>query len=170
MDRLPEAFAAPGYLSEDWDRIPVPAHWVLEGEGAYGAPIYTNVQFPFPCEPPFVPDANPTGDYRRTFTVPESFSGTRGAPADRVLLRFDGVESRYKVWLNGVEIGVGSGSRLVQEFDVSQALKAGENVLAVRVHQWSVASYLEDQDQWWLQGIFRSVTLEVRPVGGIDDL
>ena len=161
----PEDFAEPGFGTDGWDTLPVPSHWVLQGDGRYGRPVYTNVQFPFPCEPPFVPDANPTGDHRRTFTLPEGF-----AAAERVLLRFDGVESRYKVWLNGIEAGVGSGSRLAQEFDVTDALKPGENVLAVRVHQWSAASYLEDQDQWWLPGIFRSVTLLACPVGRIEDL
>ena len=87
-----------------------------------------------------------------------------------MLLRFDGVESVYRVWLNGTEVGVGKGSRLVQEFDVTELLVAGENVLVVRVHQWSSMSYIEDQDQWWLPGIFRSVTLLGRPRGGLDDV
>ena len=90
--------------------------------------------------------------------------------APRVLLRFDGVESVYRVWLNGTEVGVGKGSRLVQEFDVTELLVDGENVLVVRVHQWSSMSYIEDQDQWWLPGIFRSVTLLSRPVGSLDDV
>ena len=148
-----------------WDTIPVPSHWVLHGDGAYGRPIYTNKQYPFPVDPPYVPDENPTGDYRRSFDLPPSW-----AAAERILLRFDGVDSRYRVWLNGVEIGIGSGSRLVQEFDVTTVVHPGENRIAVRVHQWSAASYLEDQDQWWLPGIFRDVTLEARPAGGIDDL
>ncbi len=84
------------------------------------------------------------------------------------MLRFDGVESCAKVWLNGVELGFFTGSRLPAEFDVRDALRPGRNVLAVRVHQWSAASYLEDQDQWWLPGIFRSVTLAVR--AGLDDV
>ncbi|MEO3942156.1 glycoside hydrolase family 2 TIM barrel-domain containing protein [Paenarthrobacter nicotinovorans] len=148
-----------------WDRIPVPAHWVLEGEGAYGRPIYTNVQFPFPTNAPHVPDENPTGDYRRSFEVPEGWNN-----AQKTVLRFDGVESRYKVWLNGIEVGVGTGSRLAQEFDVTGALRTGHNVIAVRVHQWSASSYVEDQDQWWMPGIFRDVTLQVRPNKGIDDV
>ncbi|QHC65814.1 DUF4981 domain-containing protein [Rathayibacter sp. VKM Ac-2759] len=147
-----------------WDLMRVPAHWVLEGDGRYGRPAYTNVQFPFPTEPPFVPDENPTGDYRRTIEVPESWSD-----AAAVVLRFDGVESRYRVWVNGVEIGIGSGSRLAQEFDVTAAVRPGENLVVVRVHQWSASSYVEDQDQWWLPGIFRSVHLLARPVGGIED-
>jgi beta-galactosidase len=161
----PAAFAAPAYDDGDWGTIPVPAHWVLTGDGTRGGPIYTNVQFPFPTEPPFVPDENPTGDYRRSFTLPDAFEAM-----DAVLLRFDGVESRYAVWVNGAFVGVGVGSRLAQEFDVSGLLAPGENVIAVRVHQWSASSYLEDQDEWWLPGIFRSVTLEGRPAGGIEDV
>ncbi len=161
----PEDMAEPGYDDGSWDAIPVPAHWVLEGDGRYGKPIYTNVRYPFPNDAPYVPDDNPTGDYRRSFEVPESWS-----TAERTVLRFDGVESRYKVWVNGILIGVGSGSRLAQEFDVSNAVQPGRNVIAVRVHQWSAASYLEDQDQWWLPGIFRDVTLLARPAGGLDDV
>ena len=80
------------------------------------------------------------------------------------------MESVCKVWLNGVEVGVGRGSRLVEEFDVTSFLTPGTNVIAVRVHQWSSGSYLEDQDQWWLPGIFRDVTLLARPVGALDDV
>lgn len=160
-----EGVAEETYDDSSWDEIAVPAHWVLEGDGRYGRPIYTNVQYPFPTDAPNVPDENPTGDYRRTFELPESWT-----EAERILLRFDGVESRYKVWLNGVPIGVGVGSRLAQEFDVTDAVRPGSNVLAVRVHQWSASSYLEDQDQWWLPGIFRDVTLQARPAGGIDDV
>lgn len=158
-------FAAEGFDDQQWDSIPVPSHWVLQGDGAYGRPIYTNIQFPFPIDPPHVPDENPTGDYRRHFHVPAEWSA-----ADRIVLRFDGVESLFRVWVNGVEIGSASGSRLAHEFDVTSAVCPGDNVVAVRVHQWSAASYVEDQDQWWLPGIFRDVTLLVRPVGGIEDV
>ncbi|MFG3293498.1 glycoside hydrolase family 2 TIM barrel-domain containing protein [Streptomyces sp. NPDC048179] len=166
----PTAAVAEDFPSEDfddhgWDSIPVPAHWVLEGDGAYGRPAYTNIQFPFPIDPPHVPDENPTGDYRRHFDVPDDWSD-----AERVVLRFDGVESLFKVWVNSVEIGSASGSRLAHEFDVTSAVRPGDNVVAVRVHQWSAASYLEDQDQWWLPGIFRDVTLLARPAGGIEDV
>ncbi|MGW3247337.1 glycoside hydrolase family 2 TIM barrel-domain containing protein [Streptomyces sp. NPDC001070] len=163
--RVAEDFAAEGFDDGDWDTLPVPSHWVLRGDGAYGRPIYTNVQFPFPIDPPHVPDENPTGDYRRHFDLPAEWSG-----AERVLLRFDGVESLFRVWVNGVEIGSAAGSRLAHEFDVTSSVRPGDNVVAVRVHQWSAASYLEDQDQWWLPGIFRDVTVIARPAGGIEDV
>ncbi|WIB15944.1 glycoside hydrolase family 2 TIM barrel-domain containing protein [Curtobacterium sp. MCPF17_050] len=154
---------APAFEDPDgWGTLPVPSHWVLHG---HGAPSYTNVQYPFPIDAPHPPDENPTGDHRRTFTVPGSFDG-----AARVLLRFDGVESHFRVWLNGQEVGWSTGSRLATEFDVTELLVPGDNELRVRVHQWSAASYLEDQDQWWLPGIFRDVTLLARPVAPIDDV
>lgn len=146
---------------DDWTSIPVPAHWQLHG---HGKPAYTNRLYPFPVDPPYVPAANPTGDYRRTFTVPADWD------VERMLLRFDGIDSIGRIWLNGTDVGIVSGSRLRHEFDVSGLIRRGEeNVLAVRVHQWSSGSYLEDQDMWWLSGIFRSVALLGRPVGAIDD-
>jgi len=86
------------------------------------------------------------------------------------VLRFDGVESCARVWLNGTDIGEFKGSRLPHEFAVGHLLKPSGNVLAVRVHQWSAGSYLEDQDQWWLPGIFRDVTLLHRPPGSVPRL
>jgi beta-galactosidase len=140
----------------------VPSHWQLHG---HGAPAYTNVLYPFPVEPPNVPDENPTGDYRRIFTFPAEWDG-----AD-VVLRFEGVDSTLRAWLNGTELGTAMGSRLPSEFEAGELLKAGEeNVLAVRVSQWSEGSYLEDQDMWWMSGIFRGVSLVERPVGAIDDV
>ncbi|TMR23823.1 DUF4981 domain-containing protein [Nonomuraea turkmeniaca] len=144
---VPDDFAQPGYDDAGWDELPVPSHWPLHG---HGAPAYTNVSFPFPVDPPHVPDENPTGDYRRTFDLPEGWTGGR--------LRFEGAESFARVWLNGHELGFWTGSRLPAEFDAGPWLRPGHNVLAVRVHQWSAASYLEDQDMWWLPGIFRDVT------------
>ncbi|SNY47266.1 glycoside hydrolase family 2 TIM barrel-domain containing protein [Paractinoplanes atraurantiacus] len=156
-----ETGRAPADPGEGWDEIPVPGHWQLYG---YGSPAYTNVRFPFPIDPPRVPEANPTGEYRRVVRRPEEWDG------GRVLLRFDGVDSWFEVWVNGVSAGTSSGSRLTVEFDVTGLLTGGDDVLAVRVHQWSFGSYLEDQDQWWLSGIFRSVALLHRPDGGIDDV
>ncbi|GAA2274128.1 glycoside hydrolase family 2 TIM barrel-domain containing protein [Nonomuraea roseoviolacea subsp. roseoviolacea] len=145
---VPEDFADPDHDDSAWDELPVPSHWPLHG---HGAPAYTNVSYPFPIDPPHVPTENPTGDYRRAFDLPEGWSGGR--------LRFEGVESYARVWLNGHELGFTTGSRLPAEFDAGPYLQPGRNVLAVRVHQWSAASYLEDQDMWWLPGIFRDVTL-----------
>ncbi len=148
-----------------WQDLPVPSSWPMHlGFDGRSNPAYTNVRYPFPLDPPFVPDENPTGDHRLAFTQPWD-----RAPGVATLLRFDGVESCFKVWLNGHELGWGSGSRLPTEFDVTTALRPGRNLLAVRVHQWSAGSYLEDQDQWWLPGIFRDVTLLRRPVASIAD-
>jgi beta-galactosidase len=154
-------FTRPGFDDTDWAVLPVPSHWQLHG---YGAPAYTNVRYPFPVRPPHVPGENPTGDYRVRFRVPS------GWPEWRAVLRFEGVDSCARIWLNGTEVGVTSGSRLPAEFEVTGALSwSGDNVLAVRVHQWSSGSYLEDQDMWWLSGIFRTVALLARPAGGIGD-
>jgi beta-galactosidase len=156
----PEDFAERTYDDAGWDRLPVPSHWQLHG---YGAPAYTNVLYPFPVDPPHVPDENPTGDYRRRFSVPADWRDREA------ILRFEGVDSCLCAWLNGELVGTSMGSRLPVEFDVGWMLRPGEeNVLAVRVHQWSAGSYLEDQDMWWLSGIFRPVTLQLR--GAIDDL
>ncbi|HBX81498.1 MAG TPA: beta-galactosidase, partial [Propionibacteriaceae bacterium] len=159
-------------LSGEWDfqltaggsvrtgTMPVPAHWVLEGDGVWGSPAYTNVQYPFPVDPPYVPDDGPVGRYRRSFTLPESWPADGG---DR--LRLLGVESEATVVLNGEPVGMTRGSRLTREFDVTGLLSSGANDLEITVRQWSSGSYLEDQDQWWLPGIFRDVEILHRPVG-----
>ncbi|MET1088254.1 MAG: glycoside hydrolase family 2 TIM barrel-domain containing protein [Arthrobacter sp.] len=148
-----------GEALEGFGGLPVPSSWPMHG---HGAPAYTNVQFPFPVEPPHVPEANPIGDYVVAFEAGPEF-------ISHAVLRFDGIESAGTVWLNGAELGTTRGSRLAHEFDVSGVLKPGENILAVRVAQFSAASYVEDQDMWWLPGIFRDVTLQARPANGIDD-
>lgn len=148
-------FEAPAWESADvssWADIVVPGHWQLSG---YGHPHYTNVDYPFPVTPPNVSYVNPTGSYWREFTVPEDWNG------DEVHLRYEGVDSAFHVWVNGHEVGYSQGSRNPSEFDITKYLVgAGEvNTLATRVYQWSDASYIEDQDQWWLSGIFRDVYL-----------
>jgi beta-galactosidase len=155
-------FADPSFDDAGWATLPVPSHWQLQG---YGAPAYTNVRYPFPVDPPHVPDENPTGDYRLRFRLPA------GWDAEPTVLRFEGADSFLRVWLNGQELGSSTGSRLPAEFDATAALYAAgeDNLLAARVQQWSAASYLEDQDMWWLSGIFREVRLLARPAGGIDD-
>lgn len=163
------------------DTTAVPGHWVLDESNGplvtgrvnrFGSPWYTNVVYPFPVDPPFLPDANGTGDHLREFTLEElGFGDAVRRGLDRILLRFEGVESVFKVWLNGTELGHAAGSRLTHEFDATAALRAdGPNRLVVRVHQFSAASYLEDQDQWWLPGIFRDVRLIGRPRRGVTDV
>ncbi|WP_030682481.1 glycoside hydrolase family 2 TIM barrel-domain containing protein [Streptomyces cellulosae] len=163
-DAEDDSFAEEGYDAGGWAEVTVPGHWVLQGDGAFGAPIYTNHLYPFPVDPPHVPTENPTGDHLRVFDLPSDWPADGG-----VVLRFDGVESCARVWLNGTDIGEFKGSRLPHEFAVGHLLKPAGNVLAVRVHQWSAGSYLEDQDQWWLPGIFRDVTLLHRPAGSVLD-
>lgn len=153
----PSSAGGPG----GWSPISVPGHWNLQG---FGAPAYSNVDLPFPVDPPNPPDANPIGDYLFRFDVPEEVRDAR------TLLRFLGIESAATIWLNGVELGTTRGSRLTHEFETTGLLRPEGNLLAVRVAQFSAASYIEDQDMWWLPGIFRSVSLEVRPVGGIRDV
>ncbi len=139
----------------------VPGCWQTQG---YGRPHYTNVVYPFPVDPPHVPSENPTGWYRTSFQLPAAWQGMR------ILLRFDGVDSAFHVWLNGKPVGFSKGSRIPAEFDLTPAVAPGENTLAVRVCQWSDGSYLEDQDMWWLSGIFRPVCLVAEPPAGIRDI
>ncbi|KSW13987.1 glycoside hydrolase family 2 TIM barrel-domain containing protein [Cellulomonas sp. B6] len=149
-----------------WADLEVPGHWQLAGAPdawPYGRPAYTNVLYPIPVDPPRVPHENPTGEYRRTVDVPAAWLAD-----GRVVLRFEGVDSWFEVAVNGRVLAQSHGSRLPTEVDVTDAVRAGANLLAVRVTQWSAHTYVEDQDQWWLSGIFRDVTLAHRPAGGVE--
>lgn len=140
-----EAPEPAAFGSVDWTQLRVPGHWQLQG---HGKPWYTNVQYPIPVCPPHVPTENPTGTYRRTFHVPVDWE-----PSSQIRLRFDGVDSAYHVWVNDRLVGYAQGSRNPSEFDISRFLqRTGPNELVVRVYQWSDATYIEDQDQWWLSG------------------
>ncbi|MBR3086965.1 MAG: DUF4981 domain-containing protein [Kiritimatiellae bacterium] len=152
----PEDFMDTGFDACEWDKIAVPSCWQMEG---FGHPHYTNVQYPIPIgAAPCVPTLNPTGLYRREFFCPQSWKNRS------VRIRFDGVDSCFELWINGKFIGMGMGSRLPHEFDITKALDfEGANVAALRVVQWSAGTFLEDQDQWWMNGIFRSVTLLAAP-------
>lgn len=131
--------------SVPWKKLTVPGHWQLQG---YGKPWYTNVQYPIPVCPPYVPSENPTGIYRRTFHVPSTWAGD-----SQLRLRFDGVDSAYHVWVNKALVGYAQGSRNPSEFDISDFVdRNGPNELVVKVYQWSDGTYIEDQDQWWLSG------------------
>ncbi|KAG0652338.1 beta-galactosidase [Hyphodiscus hymeniophilus] len=142
--------------SMKWSSITVPGHWQLQG---YGIPQYTNTVYPFPVCPPYVPTENPTGTYRRSFRVPDAWNASM-----QLRLRFDGVDSAYHVWINGKPVGYSQGSRNAAEFDVTTFVQKNSiNEVFVRVYQWCDGSYIEDQDQWWLSGIFRDVHLIALP-------
>lgn len=149
-----ESFAGSHFDDGSWADIPVPSHWQLQG---YGKPHYSNVVYPFPMDPPYVPSENPTGCYRRNFTLPSDWKNGRHS------ICFDGVDSAFYLFVNGKRVGFSKGSRLRAEFDISSFVQPGINCLAVEVIQWSDATYLEDQDMWWLSGIFRDVYLVHRP-------
>lgn len=151
---VPERFFAPDFADGEWDTIPVPSNWQLQG---YDRPIYTNVQYPFPPDEPRVPEDNPVGLYRLSFTIPQDWDGRQ------IFIHFGGVDSAFYLWVNGTEVGYSQGSRLPAEFDITPYAKVGENTLAVQVFRWSDGSYLEDQDMWWLSGIYRDVYLFATP-------
>lgn len=144
---------------EHWDEIPVPSCWQLHG---YDHPNYTNVCYPFPFDPPYVPDQNPCGWYQRIFTVEDIRS--------RTYLVLEGVSSCAQVLVNGQDVGYTQGSRLQAEFDLTPYVRTGENVLRILVWKWCAGSYLEDQDAFRYNGIFRDVYLLVRPEGHVHDL
>lgn len=166
-----QLFDAPELVSEEsvsehfddslWEKIEVPSNWQMQG---FDKPIYTNVKYPFDDKPPFVPTDNPTGLYRTRFNCTEQ------ALLDTHRLTFDGVNSAFHLWCNGKWVGYSQDSRLPAEFDVSDYLQAGDNTLAVMVLRWSDGSYLEDQDMWWLSGIFRDVTILRKPKVAIEDV
>lgn len=142
-----------------WDSIPVPSNWQMLG---YGRPQYTNVAYPYPVDPPYVPGENPVGTYRRTFRLPQRWLDII-AEGGRVFLVFEGVNSAFHVWLNGELAGYSQGAHLPSEFDITELVRPGGNTLVVQVYQWSDGSYLEDQDMWRLSGIFRDVYLVCTP-------
>jgi beta-galactosidase len=148
-------------LHDNWQKIPVPSNWQLQG---FDKPIYCNVKYPFAVNPPFVPSDNPTGCYRTVFEV------TQEQLTQRNHIIFDGVNSAFHLWCNGQWVGYSQDSRLPSEFDLQPFLHAGKNRIAVMVIRWSDGSYLEDQDMWWLSGIFRDVVLLTKPQQQICDV
>ncbi|RME84896.1 MAG: DUF4981 domain-containing protein [Caldilineae bacterium] len=154
-EAVPNGFWQPRYDVSDWDTIPVPGCWTMYG---YDKPIYTNVKMPIPTTPPVVPqDDNPTGLYRRTFTLPERWRGRR------IVISFGGVESAFYLWVNGEKVGYSQGSRLPAEFDISEYVQPGSNLVAAQVMRWCDGTYLEDQDHWHMAGIYRDVHLYALP-------
>ncbi len=162
---MPEAvdsdFITPEFDDSQWADIQVPSNWQLQG---FDKPIYTNVKYPFDANPPFVPTDNPTGCYRTEFELDEK------ALEETLRIIFDGVNSAFHLWCNGYWIGYSQDSRLPAEFDLTPFVQSGRNTLAVMVLRWSDGSYLEDQDMWWLSGIFRDVTLLSKPRYCIEDV
>lgn len=142
-------------VGKKWSTIPVPGLWTMQPESDvfFDRPIYTNVQMPFDEQPPQVPAKNPHGVYERDFEIPDSWRDKR------IVLHLGGYESVALVSVNGVEVGLTKDSRLAAEFDVTQFIRRGSNVLRIDVTKWSDATFIEDQDQWWHGGITRSVKL-----------
>jgi len=147
---IPAGFEADDFPADGWLTLPVPGNWQMHG---FGRPNYTNVNYPFPVDPPHVPTDNPVGLYRRTFDLPAAWAGRQ------VFLCFEGVNSAFYVWVNGKLAGFSKGAHLPAEFNVTAHVRAGENGVVVQVFQWSDGAYLEDQDMWRLNGIFRDVHL-----------
>lgn len=157
----PEGFESTEFDTSVMDDITVPGNWQLQG---YGKMHYSDLWYNFPINPPYVPTENPTGIYKRTFYVEESFRDKQ------IIIRFCGVDSAYHLWINGQEVGYSKGARNEAEFDITELVKIGEeNEVTVRVYQWSDGTYLEDQDMWWESGIFRDVELLGVPKAGIND-
>ncbi len=144
---------------DKWDTINVPSCWQLKG---YESPNYTNINYPFPCDAPYVPDINPVGVYERTFKI--------GDTAKKNYLVFEGVSSHAEIYINGRYVGFTQGSRLMAEFDISNFVIKGTNIIRVYVRKWCCGSYLEDQDAFRLNGIFRDIYILSRPQGHIFDI
>jgi len=152
-----------------WIKFPVPANWeVNDGNHSFGTPIYISAGYPFKIDPPYVmsepkrewttyEERNPTGQYRRTFTLPA------GWQAGQTFLRFEGVMSAFYVWINGKKVGYSQGSMEPSEFNITSYLRQGDNQIAVEVYKYSDGSYLEDQDFWRFGGIHRDVLLYHTP-------
>ena len=146
---------------DDWKSIKVPSNWQCQG---FDKPVYCNVKYPFPVNPPFVPTENPTGLYRKEFDIDEVQLSQRNH------IIFEGVNSAFHLWCNGQWVGYSQDSRLPSEFNLSPFLVVGANLISVMVIRWSDGSYLEDQDMWWLSGIFRDVVLLSKPQTQINDV
>lgn len=155
-----EEFYSEDYCADSWNTIPVPSNWQMHG---YDIPHYTNVKYPYPCDPPFVPNINPAGLYIRDFYI-------HPAEGKEYYINFEGVDSCFFLWINGQYTGYSQVSHMTSEFNVTRFLKDGKNIIAVMVLKWCDGSYLEDQDMWRLSGIFRDVALIERDRVHISDI
>ncbi|MBR4949450.1 MAG: glycoside hydrolase family 2 [Clostridia bacterium] len=146
-------------LEKTWNKITVPSCWQLYG---YENPNYSNVAYPFPYDPPYVPSENPMGIYKRDFEISDI--------SREIYVIFEGVSSWFEVFINENYVGFSGGSHLQSEFNISKYIKEGKNEITVKVRKWSFGSYLEDQDFFRFNGIFRDVYLLSRPKGHIKDI
>ncbi|MBO5882763.1 MAG: DUF4981 domain-containing protein [Alistipes sp.] len=161
-DQAPEGFWAVDYDDKAWDTMPVPGNWEING---YGYPIYTNVNYPFPKNPPYIPhNDNPTGCYRHTFDIPAAWDGRR------IILHFESGLAAMHIWVNGSKVGYSEGTKTAVEFDITPMVKVGSNTLAIEGYRWCDGSYLEDQDFWRLSGFDRCVKLIALDKTHITDL
>ncbi len=156
-------FDIPADLGEitQWATLPVPSCWQMHG---YDDPWYLNINYPYPVDPPYVPDENPCGVYRTVFSLNEEWA------ARDTHIVFEGVSSCLELFMNGVYVGMTQGSHLQAEFDLTPYVTAGENTLIAKVHKWCAGSYLEDQDFLRMNGIFRDVYLLSREKNAIRDV
>lgn len=143
-------FYTPGLDDSKWNTIPVPSNWEMKG---YGIPIYTNIIYPFPKNPPYIGENNPVGTYRNEFTVPAAWDGRE------VILHFGSITGCAFIYINGQKVGMSKASKSPAEFNITKYLEKGNNLLAVQVFRWHDGSYLEDQDFWRISGIERDVFL-----------
>ncbi|HEY5591059.1 MAG TPA: glycoside hydrolase family 2 TIM barrel-domain containing protein [Paludibacter sp.] len=150
-DQRPKDFYKTDFNVTNWKEISVPSNWELKG---YGIPIYTNITYPFPKNPPYIDHSdNPVGSYRRTIDIPANWNNRR------VFIYFEAGTSAMYVWVNGEKVGYTENTKSPAEFDITKYLKPGKNLVAVEVYRWSDGSYLEDQDFWRISGIDRDVYL-----------
>ncbi|MCX6254686.1 MAG: glycoside hydrolase family 2, partial [Bacteroidia bacterium] len=157
----PDNFFTENYNDKKWDTIHVPSNWEMQG---FGDPLFRNVSTPFPPNPPYVPrEYNPTGSYRKTFSIPGSWKDKE------IFLRMEKTQSASFVWINGKEVGYNEGGQEPAEYNISKYLKPGKNTIAVNVYKYSDGYYLEDQDYWRLAGIFGDVWLIASPKTHIFD-
>ena len=157
---IQDSFFEKNYDTENFDEIQVPSVWQMAG---YDTHQYTNIRYPFPFDPPYVPQDIPCGAYVHTFEY------SRDEKAPKSFLNFEGVDSCFYVWLNGSYIGYSQVSHMTSEFDVTDVLQDGTNTVAVLVMKWCDGSYLEDQDKFRMSGIFRDVYILKRPKQAISD-